>query len=261
MKTAVLFDLDGTLYEGDRLLPGAADAVRFLRDAGVPVRFLTNTTRISRRLLVAKLHGLGLEAEADEVFTAPVAAASLLAERGVRRVMLLLPDAAHEEFSGFERADQEPESLVVGDLGEAWDFAVMNRAFRALMSGAELVALQKNRYWKDGDGLSLDAGPFVAALEYASGKEAELVGKPGAAFFGTAIRSAGVLPEHTVMVGDDIRGDVGGAQRTGAKGVLVRTGKFREDDAERSGVVPDLVINSVADIPECFEQLLTRRSL
>lgn len=257
MSTAVLFDLDGTLYEGDRLLPGAAEAVLTLRNAGMPVRFLTNTTRTSRRVLVAKLLRLGLAVESAEVFTAPVAAASLLAARGIRRVKLLLPEAAHEDFAMFELSGDRPECVVAGDLGAAWDFAVLNSAFRALMTGADLLALQKNRYWKDRDGLSLDAGPFVAALEYASGKEAELVGKPGEEFFQAAIRSSGAAVHKSVMVGDDIRGDVKGAQNIGMKGVLVRTGKFREDDVERSGVLPDLVIDSVADLAECLPQLVS----
>jgi phospholysine phosphohistidine inorganic pyrophosphate phosphatase len=189
---ALLLDLDGTLYVGDAPLPGAVDAVRALAVRGVPRRYLTNTTRRSRRAVAAQLNALGFLVAEDELFTPPDAAARWLTGRGVRRVALYVHEAAYEDFAAFERADSGPDAVVVGDLGEAWDFATLDRAFRQLMGGAELVALQKNRYWLTPKGLTLDAGPFVAALEYASGREAVVVGKPSAAFFHLAAASLGV---------------------------------------------------------------------
>lgn len=248
MNAMLLLDLDGTLYEGDRLIPGVIAMLGRVRNAGIPVRFVTNTTRKPRQDVYHKLRGLGIESTLDELYTAPVAAATFLKAEGVQRIALLMTEATHQDFEGFEITDKNPEALVVGDLGAAWDFTVLNRGFRALMSGAALVAVQKNRYWKDHDGLSLDAGPFVAALEYASGKTANVVGKPSAAFFQGAVRSAGIRVGRATMVGDDIYGDVAGAQSAGAKGILVRTGKFRQKELEQSGVIPDCVIDSVADL-------------
>jgi ribonucleotide monophosphatase NagD (HAD superfamily) len=98
--------------------------------------------------------------------------------------------------------------------------------------------------------LRLDIGPFVAGLEYATGKTADVAGKPSPAFFRSALEAAGVSADEAVMVGDDIRGDIGGAQQLGIGGVLVRTGKYREDDVAASGVTSDRVIYSVADLAD-----------
>jgi HAD superfamily hydrolase (TIGR01458 family) len=243
---AILLDLDGTLYVGDSPIPGAVDAVQALAARGMPRRYLTNTTRVSRRDLAARLAALGFPVSDDELFTPALAAAQWLAARGVRRVALYVPEGAYEDFSGFERAEAAPEAVVIGDLGAGWEFSTLNRAFRQVMGGALLLALQKNRYWLTPDGLTLDAGPFVAALEYASGREAVVVGKPSAAFFELAAASVGCGKEHIAVVGDDVEADVAGAQAAGMTGVLVRTGKFRDDDLRRSDVAPDFVLDSVA---------------
>jgi HAD superfamily hydrolase (TIGR01458 family) len=139
--------------------------------------------------------------------------------------------------------------VIVGDLGESWDYEVLNSAFRQLMEGAELIALQKNRYWETAEGLSLDAGPFVAALEYASGREAEVVGKPSDAFFELALGDLGVGVDHAAMVGDDVEADVGGAIDAGVAGILVRTGKYREDLVRQTGIEPTATVDSIADVP------------
>src|SRR5512135_504366 len=186
---AVLLDLDGTLYGEGGAIPGAAAAIGALRSRGVPLRFVTNTTRRSRRLLAERLARYGLEARAEEIVTAVMAAVAMLRERGVRRVAPCVAEATLEDFAGFDLRAADPEVVVVGDLGGAWDFATLNRAFRHLMAGADLVALQRDRYWQAADGLALDAGPFVAALEYATGKRAAVTGKPSASFFQAAVAS------------------------------------------------------------------------
>ena len=125
----------------------------------------------------------------------------------------------------------------------------MNRAFHWLLDGADLVALQKNRYWKREGELVLDAGPFVAALEYAANVEATVVGKPSTAFFGLAVESVWLRPEEVGMVGDDLVNDVGGAQAIGCRGVLVRTGKYRAGEEVGGAVTPDAVLESIAELP------------
>jgi HAD superfamily hydrolase (TIGR01458 family) len=127
---------------------------------------------------------------------------------------------------------------------------LLNRAFRQVMEGATLVALQKNRYWLTADGLTLDAGPFVAALEYAAGCESVVLGKPSAPFFHSAARALGVPLDSIAVIGDDVEADVAGAQRAGLQGVLVRTGKYREDEVRRSGVQPDHILRSIAQVAE-----------
>jgi HAD superfamily hydrolase (TIGR01458 family) len=139
----------------------------------------------------------------------------------------------------------------LGDLGEGFTYARLDGAFRRLMSGAELVALQKNRYWEREDGLYLDAGPFVAALEYASGKTATVIGKPEAPFFEAALVDLALQAREVAMVGDDIETDVAGAQRAGLRGVQVKTGKYRAGVSMRRAE-PDLVLDSVAGLPEAL---------
>jgi phospholysine phosphohistidine inorganic pyrophosphate phosphatase len=247
--SAVLLDLDGTVYQGDTPLPGAIEAVARLRHAGIPLRFVTNTTRVPRRVLLERLRGMGIPAEADDLFTAPIAAAAWLRRHGVTRADLYLPAATVEDFGELVHAQGPVQAVVAGDLGEDWSFDRLNRAFRQVMGGAMLVAVQKNRYWRGPDGLTLDAGPFVAALEFATGRKAITVGKPSEAFFQEAARSLGAELHQVAMVGDDIAADVLGAQACGATGILVRTGKFQPSDLEAAGGRPHHVLPTIAELP------------
>ena len=245
--TGLLLDLDGTLYVGESPLPGAVEAIRGIAERGIPRRYLTNTTRLSRRGIAELLGRMGFPIGEEEIFTAPLAAKGWLESRGIRRVALYVPDAAREDFAGLEVVTEGPEAIVVGDLGEGWTFGRLNEAFRHLLEGATLVALQKNRYWRRGDGLALDAGPFVCALEYAADREAVVVGKPSLEFFHRAVASLGMGAEAVAVIGDDVEADVGGAQAAGMRGVLVRTGKYRPEVLARSGVRPDRVADSLAE--------------
>lgn len=243
----VVFDLDGVLYEQEAPVPGAPGAVRRVRQAGVPVRFLTNTTSTSRARLAEKLARMEIQAEPAEIHSPPAAAARYLREHR-RSALLLVQEDALAEFEGVIREDRRPDAVVVGDLGHDWTFELLNRGFRAVFErGAELVALGRTRYWDVGGALQLDVGPFVAALEYAADTEALVFGKPEAAIFETVVDDLGLEPGQVAMVGDDVRSDVGAAMRAGLRGVLVRTGKFRPQDLE-AGVEPDLVLDSVADL-------------
>lgn len=246
----VILDLDGTVYEAGRLIAGAREAIDAIRQAGLPLRFATNTTRRPRSALVERLSALGISADPSEINSAPRAAAAWLTAHGVHSAALHIAPATTTEFSSFTVDDRAPDAIVVGDLGNGWTFDRLNRAFRQLQAGARFVALQKNRYWQTTDGLTLDTGAFVAALEYAAGRPATIVGKPSAAFFQGAADSMGLDLADIAVVGDDIDSDVRGAMAAGAKGMLVRTGKFRETDLETPGRAPDAVADSVAAVPE-----------
>lgn len=234
----VLIDLSGVLYVGRDPVPGAAEALQRLRGSGLPVRFLTNTTRQTRRSLLGQLTELGFAMDERELFTAPVAALKQVQDRGLRPHLLVHPDLL-AEFHGV--ATRDPDAVVLGDAGDRFTYAALNRAFRLLMDGAPLIAMGRNRYFKEPDGLSLDLGPFVAALECASGVAAEITGKPAPAFFETALDDMGVDPEDAVMIGDDLPNDIGGAQALGLRAVLVRTGKYRPQDEQDPGIKPDHV--------------------
>jgi HAD superfamily hydrolase (TIGR01458 family) len=226
----VLLDLGGVFYEGPRLLPDAHAALARLRGSGLPLRFITNTTRQSRAALLRELAGRGLDIAAEELFTPAAAARGTLLERGLRPLLLIHPDLT-PDFAGLDT--DEPNAVVVGDAGEHVGYAGLNRAFRLIHAGAPLLALGRNRYFQDADGLSLDAGPFVAALEYAAGVTAELMGKPATALFTAALQSTGCRPADAVMIGDDVEADVNGAVTAGLHGILVRTGKYRAGDEQR----------------------------
>jgi HAD superfamily hydrolase (TIGR01458 family) len=246
----LLLDLDGTVYEDDALVPGADQAIAALRKGGIPVRFVTNTTRVPGATIAGWLEGYGIPATAEDIFTPPRAAGSWLAESGMRRLGLCLPEGSHREFAAFEIVDHDPEAIVIGDLGPEWTFDVMNRVFRWVLDGAELVALHRNRYWKTGGQLVLDVGAFVAAFEYAAGRKATLVGKPSRPMFEAAARSMGLPLADVAMVGDDLEADIGGSRALGMRGFMVRTGKYRVEEVEASEIEPGRVIASVAALPD-----------
>ncbi|HKK15016.1 MAG TPA: TIGR01458 family HAD-type hydrolase [Gammaproteobacteria bacterium] len=250
---AVLFDLDGVLYEGSEAVPGAARTVAWVREQGLPHLFLTNTTSRPRHALVEKLAGFGIPADAGQILTPPVAAVRWLKTRVSGPIALFVPDRTLAEFGDLEIAPADAHqvaAVVVGDLGDGWDFATLNRAFRLLMAQERppLVALGMTRYWRAPDGLRLDAGAFVTALTYAAGVEPVVTGKPAPAFFQAALALTGTAAAETVMIGDDLRSDIEGAQQAGLRGVLVRTGKFRTRDLEQA-VQADAVLESVAALP------------
>jgi HAD superfamily hydrolase (TIGR01458 family) len=247
---AVLLDLDGVLYVEGELLPGADEAVKRLRGAGMALRFVTNTTANSRSQTLEKLRGFGIELEEDELVTPAALARRHCEDAGHRTVALIMNDDVKADFEGLEEADTDVDAVIMGDLGEQFGFRILNQAFRLVMDGAELVALQKNRFWLTADGLSLDAGPFVAAIEYAAGKDAFVVGKPSAGFFDIVLADLGADRDSVAMVGDDVETDIGGALEAGIAAVLMRTGKYREDFVRDSGIEPTATIDSVADLPE-----------
>lgn len=246
---AVLLDIDGVLYVEEAVIPGAVEAVTRLRELGLPLRFVTNTTSRPRRAIVERLRRLGFPLEDAEVVTpARLAVARCVAQRH-ERVALLMNDAVKEDFAGLTEADADVDAVIVGDLGPGFTYERLNHAFRLIMDGGELIALQKNRFWLTSEGLALDAGPFVAALEYATTRRAFVVGKPSGDFFAAVLDELGAAPEDAAMVGDDIESDIGGALAAGLAAILVRTGKYREEVVRASGIEPTLVLDSIADVP------------
>ena len=243
----LLIDLDGTLYVGDEPIPGAREAVETLKSSGLALRYVTNTTRDPRRLVRERLLALGFEVEEAEIFTPARAAAGRI---GKSSCFALVHDSLLEDLAGVDFTEDDPDYVLVGDLGADFTYARLNPAFRHLMEGAELLALQKNRFWRTEGGMSLDAGPFVAALEYATGKRASVVGKPEQGFFGLALEDLGLSAREVGMVGDDAEADVLGAKRAGLLGIQVRTGKWQ---AATQPDEADLVIDSVASLPEELE--------
>ncbi len=243
-------DLDGTLYTNNGPVEGAREALKRLDQAGVAYRFITNATHKPRRRIAAHLEALGFPARESAIFTPATAVAEKLRREEVSCYPLL--DATLlEDLEGIPITDDSPGCVLVGNLGEGFTYERLDAAFRHLMAGADLIALSKNRYWQTAGGeLSLDAGPFVAALEYASGKSATCVGKPERAFFELALENLGLPAETVTMVGDDPELDIRGAQVAGLRAILVETGRYRPGN--EPSTQPDLVLESVARLPEAL---------
>jgi HAD superfamily hydrolase (TIGR01458 family) len=256
---AILFDMDGVLYNSEEPIAGAAETLAWLRQRRIAHLFVTNTTSRNRAALSEKLARFGIPANPGEIMTPCEAAADWLRSRNDGRVALFLRPGARTAFEGLDCLPDDAESgaryVVIGDLGSAWDFQTLNRAFRLLHADpqAELIALGMTRYWKASDGISMDVAPFVAALENASGRRALVFGKPAPAFFHAAAQRLGIASGEILMVGDDIESDIAGAQSAGMQAALVRTGKFRSLDLE-GPVKPDMVLDSVADLPDWWER-------
>jgi phospholysine phosphohistidine inorganic pyrophosphate phosphatase len=258
--SAILFDLDGVLYEGEKPIDGAADAVNWFHKNHIPLLFLTNTTSKSRVELVAKLADFGIDSEADDFLTPPVAACQWLQLNNLVNILAFVPASTKEEFSAFNIMDNDAEkysvnidAVIVGDLGEQWSFEILNKIFRALINNpeAKLIALGMTRYWKNNSVLQLDVGPMIKAFEYATGLNAIVTGKPAKEFFLAASNLLGesIRIKNTVMIGDDIRGDIEASQQAGFKAIQVRTGKFSASDL-KLGITPDVILDSVADLPQ-----------
>jgi phospholysine phosphohistidine inorganic pyrophosphate phosphatase len=254
----ILFDLDGVLYNSEEPIDGATDVVCWAQARNITHLFVTNTTSRGRAALVEKLGRFGIRTDPSQILTPCNATAEWLRTRNDGMAALFVNPNAREEFEGVACIAGEAEAgaryVVIGDLGEAWDFRTLNRAFRLLHSNPDaiLIALGMTRFWHAHDGIRLDVGPFVAALERATGRKALIFGKPAESFFAAAVRHLGLPASEIVMVGDDIETDVAGAQRSNLRGVLLRTGKFRQSDLEGM-TVPDAVLNSVRDLPDWWE--------
>ena len=247
-----LIDLDGVLYVGDRPVDGAREAIEYLVRNNYRFRFVSNTTRTCRKTIANRLSSMGFAIPVETIFTPPLAAVAFMNHAGKRRCRLLTTGDVWKDFEGPCSLDPStrPDFVIIGDAGDTITYDSLNSVFRDILDGAELIALEKDRYWMAPDGLSLSAGPFVAALEYATGKTATVVGKPSEAFFDLALEDMGLCRDQVAMIGDDIITDTGGAQKAGMRGILVRTGKFREDAVTRSAVRPDRIIDSLGHIEE-----------
>lgn len=245
----LLFDLDGVLYVGKQPIEGAVEAVARIRESGLPCRFVTNTSTLSLASLQAKLEALGFALPREEIISAPQAALLYLQQQGNPVCRLLLADDVKQDFIAFPQSDSEAQYIVVGDIGNAWNYDLLNEVFNSLMQGAKLIAIHKSRFWQTEQGLQMDIGGFVHALEYASGVQAMLIGKPSPDFFQVALDELGLPAGQVAMIGDDIDADVGGGQQAGLQGVLVKTGKYRASYCDASAIRPDLVLDSVAELP------------
>jgi HAD superfamily hydrolase (TIGR01458 family) len=253
----ILLDVDGVLHVSGEAIPGAPAAVTELREAGHSLRFVTNNSTRPRAQLADELRALGFEVADDELQTTARTAARELAGK---RVFALVMSGVVPDLEGIELVGEGADAVLLGGCDETLEpnqvFSYMNlaRAFAEIQMGAELYCLHKNRWWQTSRGPLLDAGAFVAGLEYATGVEATVLGKPSPAYLAAALDALGAEPELTWLVGDDAESDIRSAQLFGMRTALVRTGKFRPDTLESLDVTPDVVLSSIADLPDWLER-------
>jgi HAD superfamily hydrolase (TIGR01458 family) len=257
---AILLDVDGVLHVSGAPIAGAAAAVRRLRDDGHRLRFVTNSTTRSRTQLAEQLRQMGIELDDGELQTTGSVAATVLAGK---RVLALTMPGLYDDLDGLQLVGMNVDAVLLGgadddgeETGRVFSYLNLNRAFHELDAGAELYCLHKNKWWQTGDGPRLDTGAFVAGLEYSAGTEATVLGKPSTAYFQAALEALDADPAITWMVGDDLDGDCIGAHKHGMRTILVRTGKFRPDEVERSQIQPDGIISSIAQLPDWLEGAL-----
>ena len=249
---AFLIDLDGTLYFKGEPYPGAIETVNYLRQEKYQLRFLTNTTAKTPKMLHEQMLELGFNIYEDEIFNATYACLQYLRLQPKNRCHFMVDDAVKTFFKEIPVDNDTPNFVVVGDYGEGFDFHTLNHAFNLLMNGAELIALQKNLYWFSDDGMLLDCGAFVALLESAAGKTATVMGKPNEMFFTIALDSLQLSPSEVIVVGDDITSDIIGAENAGIRSILVKTGKFKPNQLGNPVAKPTCILNSIAELPSMF---------
>jgi HAD superfamily hydrolase (TIGR01458 family) len=245
----VLLDIDGVLAVSWEPLPGAIETLAWMRERGTPFRLITNTTTKTRADLAGTLRDAGFDVRADELVTAVVATAEHIRTRHPGARCYVLSDGhATGDLEGIELVDVGSADVVVlGGASGGFTYEALNRIFRRLMEGAQLIGMHRNLYWRTSDGLQLDSGAYIAGLEEATGRRATICGKPSAPYFDAALAMLGVPRDRALMVGDDVVNDVHGAQELGISGALVTTGKFLPADLEREPA-PDHVLETIADL-------------
>ena len=244
----VCLDIDGTLTDGAHgpALPGAVEAVRALRERW-PVRLVTNTTSIPVRVLAKHLEGLGLLDKSAHLYTPVMVARRVLPERGHDRGILIASKSQLEDYDWFHEAPDGPAVLLASEVHE-WRVGELQPAFRRLLDGAAFYALTRNRYYRVEGEFRLDVGGVAALLAFCGGREPETLGKPSPILFDTIAREAGVRRDAIVMVGDDAEVDVAASVALGMRGILVKTGKYREGD-ERLGIrPPTAVVGNISEV-------------
>ena len=247
-----LIDMDGTLYFKGEPCPGAIETVNYLRQEKYQLRFLTNTTAKTPKMLHAQMQALGFDIYEDEIFNATYACLQYLRAQPEVSCHFMVDDAVKAFFKEIPVDDDAPDFVVVGDYGEGFDFHTLNHAFCLLMNGAELIALQKNLYWFSSEGMFLDCGAFVTLLEAAAGATAKVMGKPSKTFFRLALESLQCPSSEAIVVGDDITSDIVGAERMEMRSILVKTGKFKPNQLENPIAKPTWMLNSIAELPNMF---------
>ena len=245
----VIFDIDGTLILNNQPLPRATDTVNSLRNMGVEMRFVTNTTGRTPEQLGKALREFGFEVKDSEILTSVGACVHFLNQNYVGKAgYLAIPEEIMGQFSGITPTTENPEFVVMGDLDEEFNYDLLNRVFNYMRNGAQLITFHRNRFFFREGKTWLDSGAFTLALEQACDQEAIVTGKPAPQMFLGALQSMGLTEQQVIVIGDDVTSDIWGAKQAGLRGFLVTTGKFKPEQMQTHGLSNECLIHSISDV-------------
>ena len=245
-----LFDLNGVFYEDKNIISGANETIDWLKKNSIPYKFISNNSTLSRKLFVEKLKKIGLKINISEVITSNYAGVLTIKKMGLKNCKLIMTEEAKLDYKKFQLQNKKIDAIVIGDIGEKWSFSLMNELMNDVISGAEIIALHKGKYYQSQGKLKIDCGAFVAGLEYSTSKKAISIGKPKKSFFDLAAFDLGT--NKICLVGDDLHNDIEGGLKMGYKTVLVKTGKFRQNIFDKSKIKPDFCIPSIKELNKLF---------
>ncbi|MEC7286492.1 MAG: TIGR01458 family HAD-type hydrolase [Bacteroidota bacterium] len=246
-----LFDLNGVFYEDENIISGANEIIDWLKKNSIPYKFISNNSTLSRKLFVEKLKKIGLKINISDVITSNYAGVLTIKKMGLKNCKLIMTEEAKLDYKKFQLQNKKIDAIVIGDIGEKWSFSLMNELMNDVISGAEIIALHKGKYYQSQGKLKIDCGAFVAGLEYSTSKKAISIGKPKKSFFDLAAFDLGT--NKICLVGDDLHNDIEGGQKMGYKTILVKTGKYRQNIFDKSKIKPDFCIPSIKELIKLFK--------
>ena len=246
-----LFDLNGVFYEDENIISGANETIDWLKKNSIPHKFISNNSTLSRKLFVEKLKKIGLKINISDVITSNYAGVLTIKKMGLKNCKLIMTEEAKLDYKKFQLQNKKIDAIVIGDIGEKWSFSLMNELMNDVISGAEIIALHKGKYYQSQGKLKIDCGAFVAGLEYSTSKKAISIGKPKKSFFDLAAFDLGT--NKICLVGDDLHNDIEGGQKMGYKTILVKTGKYRQNIFDKSKIKPDFCIPSIKELNKLFK--------
>ena len=246
-----LFDLNGVFYEDENIISGANETIDWLKKNSIPHKFISNNSTLSRKLFVEKLKKIGLKINISDVITSNYAGVLTIKKMGLKNCKLIMTEEAKLDYKKFQLQNKKIDGIVIGDIGEKWSFSLMNELMNDVISGAEIIALHKGKYYQSQGKLKIDCGAFVAGLEYSTSKKAISIGKPKKSFFDLAAFDLGT--NKICLVGDDLHNDIEGGQKMGYKTILVKTGKYRQNIFDKSKIKPDFCIPSIKELIKLFK--------
>lgn len=246
----LLIDFDGVIKLGNKIAPDAKEFFDFIEEEKIPICIFSNSTLKTAELIQEFLNQNSLLIPIPTLTAFDVTVQYV--KNHYKKVKVYCRDYLIHHFDGLI-SDSNPDAVVIGDIGDNWNFDTMNEIFTYVINGADIVAMHKNKFWKPKDKLILDAGAFISAIEIATDKQSILIGKPSPIYFKTAIKYLGFAPDSDFyMIGDDLENDIIASQIIGGRGILILTGKTKVEDFK--DVRPNYIVNNLLEVIDTFRR-------